>query len=209
MSENTTENKPPNLWKKRIFWLLFILLILITDQISKWVIMEQVMRPLIYNVEGHNLFEWYGMIRERLPFASIEMTSFFNLVMAWNTGVSFSLFSGQGAYMPWILIVVALVITSIFIFWMYKTNHTLYGISYALVIGGALGNVIDRIRFGAVIDFLDFHALGYHWPAFNVADMAVVSGVALLIVLSLLFDIDPEEGYRKDQTLDTENEASE
>ncbi|MBI1300834.1 MAG: signal peptidase II [Alphaproteobacteria bacterium] len=207
MSENTKENQQLALWKKRTIWLLIILFILITDQISKWMIMEQVMRPLIYSVEGHNLFEWYGMARERLPFQSIEVTSFFNLVMAWNTGVSFSILSGQGDYMPWVLIGVALLITAIFVFWLYRANNILYGVSYALVIGGAMGNVIDRARFGAVIDFLDFHAMGYHWPAFNVADMAVVSGVALLIVLSLLFDIDPKEGYRKDQTLNTANEA--
>lgn len=77
-----------------------------------------------------------------------------------------------------------------------RTSHLLYGIGYALVIGGALGNVIDRARFGAVIDFLDVHAYGYHWPAFNVADISVVTGIGLLIIVSLFFDLEAKKRYR-------------
>ena len=132
-----------------------------------------------------------------LPYTYIEVTSFFNLVMAWNTGVSFSMFSDNGAYMPYVLLVVALSITAMFTKWLWKAENHLYGISYALIIGGALGNILDRSRFGAVIDFLDFHALGYHWPAFNIADMSVVIGISVLIIVSLFFDIKDKRLYSK------------
>ncbi len=179
---------------KRIIWFCIILDILIIDQISKWAITELVLRP-ISSGQGSSLslIEWYMNAPPILPYAQIQITSFFNIVIAWNTGVSFSMFSNGGAYMPAILIAVALGITLVFTIWMLRTSSHLYGICYALIIGGALGNVVDRARFGAVIDFLDFHAMGYHWPAFNVADMSVVSGVVALIIVSLFSKSEEEK----------------
>ncbi len=178
-----------NIIIKRIIWICIIIDILIVDQISKWAITELVLRPISSGQSNSlSLIDWYMNAPSILPYAQIEMTSFFNIVMAWNTGVSFSLFSNSGEYMPYILIAVALGITLLFAIWMMRTQSHLFGICYALIIGGALGNVLDRARFGAVIDFLDFHIKGYHWPAFNVADMAVVSGVTMLIIVSLFFD---------------------
>ena len=82
-------------------------------------------------------------------------------------------------------------------FWLWSAEKHFHGLCNALIIGGALGNVIDRARFGAVIDFLDFHVKGYHWPAFNVADMSVVSGISLLMIVSLFFETKTRQRYRK------------
>ena len=182
---------------KRLIWLGLAFDILLIDQITKWAVMELRFRPLITGQDGFNLLNWYFDQPSILPYTVTPVTSFFNLVMAWNTGVSFSMFSGYGAYMPYILICVALGITAMFATMMWNEKRQLYGLSYALIIGGALGNVLDRARFGAVIDFLDFHIHGYHWPAFNVADIAVVCGISMLIIVSLFFDIKAKGRYRK------------
>lgn len=116
-----------------------------------------------------------------VPPRPIEVTSFFNLVMAWNPGVSFSLLQIDSAWMPWILSAVALAIVTVLAFWLRKADRRLPALAIGLVIGGALGNVIDRVQYGAVADFLDFHWGGFHWPAFNVADSAISIGVVMLI----------------------------
>ena len=80
----------------------------------------------------------------------------------------------------------ALAVAGVLTAWLWRTANPLLGLALGLVIGGAVGNVIDRVRFGAVVDFLDFHALGYHWPAFNVADAAINVGIAILLVETFL-----------------------
>ncbi len=180
---------------KRILWIGIILDVLILDQLSKWAITEMVFRPQVDGQNGMGLVAWYLDTPPMLPGVHMEMTSFFNLVMAWNTGVSFSLFSGYGGNAAYVLIFVALAIVCLFSVWLWQTKRHVHGICYALIIGGALGNIVDRARFGAVIDFLDFHVMGYHWPAFNVADMAVVIGIVVLIIASLFFEIRKKERY--------------
>lgn len=115
----------------------------------------------------------------------IEVTGFFNLVMVWNYGVSFGLFAEHGDAARWILIAVALAISTGLAVWLWRTDRLGIALIAGLVIGGALGNIVDRLRFGAVADFLDVHAFGYHWPAFNVADAAISVGVVLLVIDSL------------------------
>lgn len=173
-----------NLENARYVWILYIFLIILADQLSKWYVTEMLLRP----VKGLNFLDWYLTPPVRLPFVAMEVTSFFNLVIVWNSGVSFGMFGNYGAYMPYILIAVALLIAGLFAKWMMETKDPFQGICFAMIIGGALGNVIDRARFGAVIDFLDLYAYGYHWPAFNIADSAVCIGVGLLIFVSLLSD---------------------
>lgn len=112
----------------------------------------------------------------------IEVASFFNLVEVWNHGVSFGIFKGM-AYGQWLLSGLSLIITAALLFLLSRTKDRFSIAAYSLVIGGAIGNVIDRLRFGAVADYLDFHLSGYHWPAFNVTDMAIVSGVFLLLAV--------------------------
>lgn len=188
-TEQPTTDNTKRQAKNRSLWLGLSLGVLILDQLSKWAVMEIIMRPKLQGTNGFNILEWYTSTPDILPYFSVKITSIFNLVMAWNTGVSFSMFSNSGMYMPYILLIVALIITVIFTKWLWNAQSHLHGISYALIIGGALGNILDRARFGAVIDFLDFHVFGYHWPAFNIADMSVVIGISVLIITSLFFDI--------------------
>lgn len=117
------------------------------------------------------------------------VTPFFNLVLVWNPGISFGLFQGHdGVAGPWILAALALAIVTMLGVWMTRTDRRGQQWAIAVVIAGAAGNIIDRFVHGAVVDFLDFHAFGYHWPAFNVADMCVVAGIAFLVIDSLFFE---------------------
>ena len=113
---------------------------------------------------------------------SIELTSFFNLVFVFNPGAAFSFLSDAGGWQRWFFIVLALAVSG----WLtllirQHQSERLLPLAAALILGGALGNVIDRVRFGAVVDFLDVHVAGWHWPAFNVADSAISVGVVLLV----------------------------
>ncbi|MCI5048908.1 MAG: signal peptidase II [Rickettsiales bacterium] len=117
-------------------------------------------------------------IAERPP---IEVTSFFNLVMVWNHGVSFGMLSKPGTGVPVFLIGVAVIIVIAMLVWLFRNDNKLVALAIGLVVGGAIGNIIDRIRFGAVADFFDFHVMGWHWPAFNIADSGIVIGVGLLL----------------------------
>lgn len=123
----------------------------------------------------------------------IPVTSFFNLVMAWNRGVSFGLFNRASNFSIWFFPVVAALIVVGLAVWLYRSDRILIGTAIGLVIGGALGNLVDRLRFGAVADFLDFHIGAYHWPAFNLADSAITVGAAVLVLDSLFR---PEEKHK-------------
>ncbi len=116
----------------------------------------------------------------------IEVTSFFNLVMVWNHGVSFGLFAADDDSRRWLLIAVALAICAVLCWLVWRQADRFQALAYGMIIGGAIGNVIDRIRFGAVADFFDVHLYGYHWPAFNIADSAIVIGVAMLLYDSIV-----------------------
>ena len=112
----------------------------------------------------------------------IEVTSFFNLVLVFNPGAAFSFLSDAGGWQRWFFVVLAIAVSGWLTFLIRRhAAERLLPLAAALILGGALGNVIDRIRFGAVADFLDAHAAGWHWPAFNIADSAISVGVALLV----------------------------
>lgn len=143
--------------------LLFALLLFVVDQITK-----QLVVSFLY--EGQ---------KEILPF--------FNLTHVWNRGVSFGIFNHDHSS-AWLLVGLSLTITVFFFIWLRKVTHKPVALAIGAVIGGALGNVIDRIRFGAVVDFLDFHIGNWHYPAFNVADSAIVLGIAYIVLDSLLFE---------------------
>lgn len=114
----------------------------------------------------------------------IPVLPFFNLVLVWNPGVSFGMF-GDGSIGAWGLVLLAAGIVAALLWWLRKADTTLSIVSLGLVIGGAIGNVIDRLIHGAVVDFLDLHVAGWHWPAFNIADSAITIGVVLLLAESL------------------------
>jgi len=114
----------------------------------------------------------------------IEVTGFFNLVLTYNTGVSFGLFRGAGPWRAWILVAVALAVVAGLLAWLGRQPRPqpLLAVAVGVVVGGALGNVIDRLHGPGVIDFLDFHVAGWHWPAFNLADSAIALGVGLIVL---------------------------
>ena len=111
---------------------------------------------------------------------------FFRLVSVWNPGVSFGFLGGDKALPPWVLSVVAVAVCIGLLMWLRRIDRPLTGWGIGLVMGGAIGNVIDRARWGAVFDFADFHVGQWHWPAFNVADSAIVVGVGLMLIDSLI-----------------------
>lgn len=140
-------------------WLALALVVVILDQLSKWAI-------------THSMA--YG--------ASVEILPFFNLVLVHNKGAAFSFLSSASGWQREFFIAVAVVAIAWVVYLLRKhPQQTLFCFGLALILGGALGNVIDRVWIGAVVDFLDFHAAGHHFPAFNVADSAITCGAALLI----------------------------
>lgn len=138
--------------------------ILVIDQVSKWLILEVVDLDTRRNV---------------------EITGFFSLVMVWNYGVSFGMLAAPGTLMPYLLKGLALIICSALTVMAVRSADTAERVAYGLIVGGALGNVIDRVLYGAVVDFAYFHVGDLGWPAFNVADSCIFLGVAYLIVRSI------------------------
>ena len=120
-----------------------------------------------------------------LPPRIIPVTPFFNLVLGHNRGVSFGFFDGNSPLNQWLLSLVALAITAALVIWLARVDKPWVAVALGLIIGGAIGNVIDRLAGGGVVDFLDFHWGEHHWPAFNVADTGITMGAAALILDSL------------------------
>lgn len=118
---------------------------------------------------------------------STYVTSFFNVVRAHNTGAAFSFLAGASGWQRWFFTVIGLLAAAL-ILWMLKSHpgQKLFAFAMACILGGAIGNVIDRIMYGYVVDFLDFHWHNWHFPAFNVADSAITIGAACLILDELL-----------------------
>ena len=115
------------------------------------------------------------------PGESVPLTSFFNMVLVHNPGAAFSFLSDQAGWQRGFFIAIALAASVWIVYLLAKhPRERLFALALTLVLAGAVGNVIDRILVGAVVDFLDFHAFGYHWPAFNVADSAITCGAVLL-----------------------------
>lgn len=108
----------------------------------------------------------------------IEVTPFFNLVMVWNRGISFGMGSGH-ELAPVFFLITSSVIVGVLVYLMLRSKHLYETVALCLVIGGACGNIIDRLHFGAVADFFDIHIAGHHWPAFNVADSTIFCGALL------------------------------
>ncbi len=143
-----------------LFGLLIALGVVIIDQVSKYVILHYVLTD----------------------YAAIVLAPFFAIVRAWNTGVSFSMFNDFGINGVYILSGVAIIIVLALLKWLKTEKSRMMQVALGFIIGGALGNVIDRIRLGAVFDFLDFYVGDYHWPAFNAADSFICIGAALVII---------------------------
>jgi signal peptidase II len=119
-------------------------------------------------------------------YESIAIVPFFNLTYVHNTGAAFSFLSEAGGWQRWFFAALAIIMSFIMTLWLtrLKAHETLLAVSLSLILGGAMGNLIDRLAYGYVIDFLDVYYGTYHWPAFNIADSAITIGVALMLVES-------------------------
>ena len=148
---------------KRKYWVLlvFCIGILLLDQWTKSMVVQKL--PLYQRVE--------------------VVQGFFNLTHVRNTGGAFGVFGGEKGGLGSILFVVVSLVAIgaiIFLFLKIKENERILALSFSLILSGAVGNLIDRLRYGEVVDFLDFHLFTYHWPAFNVADSAICIGIGLM-----------------------------
>ncbi|ODS66528.1 MAG: signal peptidase II [Acidovorax sp. SCN 65-108] len=145
-------------------WLAWAVVLVLVDQITKTLILNH------YQL-GDSTF----------------ITSFFNIVRAHNTGAAFSFLSDAGGWQRWLFTGIGVAAT-IFIVWQLRAHpgQKLFGFALSSILGGAVGNVVDRLMHGYVVDFLDFHVSGWHFPAFNVADSAITLGAACLILDELL-----------------------
>ena len=120
------------------------------------------------------------------PPRTVPVTSFFNLSLGFNRGVSFGFLSNLGSSGPTVLSLLMTAIVVFLIVWLWRSSRLLEQVGIALIIGGACGNLLDRIRNGAVTDFLDFYLGAYHWPTFNFADVSITLGAALVIVVGMI-----------------------
>ncbi len=119
-------------------------------------------------------------------YQSINVMPYVNLTYVHNTGAAFSFLSEAGGWQRWFFAALAIVISTVIAVWLsrLKAQETLMAVSLSLVLGGAIGNLIDRLAYGYVIDFLDVYIASWHWPAFNVADSAITLGVVLMLLES-------------------------
>lgn len=153
-------------------WYALAGLLVVLDQFSKWVVLENI---------------HYGEV--------IYLAPFWNWVLTFNPGAAFSFLADQSGWQRWFFTVLALGVSGWIAFELRKTpEKRLLSLALTLVMGGALGNVIDRVRFGAVVDFIQWHAAGYYWPAFNVADAAITVGAILLVFEQLTATGRPSSG---------------
>ncbi|UKA09775.1 signal peptidase II [Photobacterium damselae subsp. damselae] len=159
----------PSLKQSGIRWLWLAILVFIIDIGSKLVVM--------------NTMD-YGWPNR------IEVLPFFNLLYVHNYGAAFSFLSDAGGWQRWLFTAIALGVCGLLLFWMRRTpaSNKIANSAYALIIGGALGNLFDRMYHGFVVDFLDVYWGNYHWPAFNIADSAICLGAALIIIDGLVND---------------------
>ncbi len=152
------------MWRKKVILPLFVALcVLVADQLSKYYVFQFV-------------------VENGSPYA---VFNHFNIVSAFNKGVSFSMFDDAGILGRVVLIVFALAVIAFLLYWMKNEVSAFVRICLAMIVGGALGNVVDRLRMGAVYDFLDFYVQTYHWPSFNLADTFICLGAFLILVHTL------------------------
>jgi signal peptidase II len=144
------------------------LAILVADQLVKWWMLEVLRLPEVRHI----------------PLVALGPFGF-DLTMVWNRGVTFGMLAGDAPWHAPLLGIVALAVAAFLLRWMARAENRTTAIALGAVIGGAVGNVIDRFRFGAVADFFDAHAFGWHWYVFNIADAAIVCGVIVLVADAL------------------------
>ena len=163
LTRNHAQDMGNNMLKKNIFYFFFILFIFILDRISKlWIIST-------FNSENN---------------LEIKISSFFNLNLIWNKGIAFGLFS-YGEKFEYNLLTGLIIIITVIVFWMIIKTKGLEKYGFLMILGGALGNIFDRLYYSAVPDFIDIYYKNFHWFVFNVADIFITVGVLMLIINEL------------------------
>lgn len=161
MNEQSSKASVPFRNKQAIAWLLMSALIVVLDLWTK------------------------SLATESLSlYRPVEMTSWLNMTLAHNYGAAFSILSDAGGWQRWLFTILASVVTLVLIVWLLRlpAREKLTGAALGLIIGGAVGNLVDRINHGYVVDFIDVYYRDWHWPAFNLADSAITCGVILLLI---------------------------
>ena len=160
LTRNHAQDMGNNMLKKNIFYFFLILFIFILDRISKlWIIS-------IFNSENN---------------LEIKISSFINLNLIWNKGIAFGLFS-FGEKFEYNLLTGLIIIIIVIVFWMIIKTKGLEKFGFLMILGGALGNIFDRLYYSAVPDFIDIYYKNFHWFVFNVADIFITVGVLMLII---------------------------
>ncbi len=161
--------------KKKLILLISIVLgVIALDQITKGILIYLITDSVPVFAPAWELIPY--------PYLMTQVCDIFNIVFTWNPGTSFSIFRALGESAPIILILLTGFIIGFIGYYLFMRAPRHERAPLALILGGAIGNLIDRIRFGAVVDFLDFHISAYHWPAFNVADICICVGVAWFLL---------------------------
>lgn len=156
-------------------WYALAGLVIVLDQLSKWAVLGSIQ---------------FG--------ETIYVAPFWNWVLAFNPGAAFSFLADQPGWQRWLFSALALGVSGwIAVMLRQHPQQKLLSLALALVMGGALGNVIDRVRFGAVVDFIQWHVAGYYWPAFNLADAAISVGAVLLVVEQLTTSVGKQSQEKK------------
>ena len=142
-------------------WLLLSVVVVVADQFTKWLAQASL-----------------------IPYQPVPVIPMFNLTLAYNTGAAFSMLSDASGWQRWFFVSLAIVVVIVLFSWVWRmrADERLHAISITLILGGALGNLIDRLLHGYVVDFLDVYYGSYHWPIFNIADSAITVGVVVLII---------------------------
>jgi len=180
MTENLSQSssKP----RSGLFWLWLTLLVLVVDQVTKYLTIQML-----------DLYESY------------QILSFFNFTYARNYGAAFSFLGDAGGWQKYLFTGIAFAVSSYLLYLLKKNEMTerWMNCAYALILSGAVGNVLDRLMFGYVVDFLDFDLGFYRWPTFNVADIAIFIGAAMIIIDSIFWAEKREQAKDKGQANDS------
>jgi signal peptidase II len=183
----------PGVGKYFLLGLAVIAAIILADQYTKWLVINTMVSA--ENHAGSGFFDWFltqkkieFFINERETFKTVALTPFLNFVMVWNQGISFGMLDTNSPHMPMVFISISVMASLLMMIWIALSTQGISAFSLMLIAGGALANVMDRVRFGAVADFIDVHAGEYHWPAFNLADSCIVLGAGIMAVCTFMSD---------------------
>jgi len=178
--------------------MLIAISVMFLDQWTKWLITETILNS--QSSAGLSFIDWILTPKDIDPisglFKTMGINKFLNFVMVWNRGISFGIFDSSAKDLSLIFIIMTSAVCFFLIIWLSLVKNKYMSISLALLIGGAMSNIFDRIHFGAVVDFIDIHISGYHWPAFNLADSSIAIGAVIMIFITFTDD----EGKNNEKT---------